>query len=67
MALSDNVRKYRIAAKMSQEHLAKEAGIDQSSVCKIERGVLVPTVMTLDDISRVLHVSLDELVHGTDS
>lgn len=64
MALSDNIRKYRIAAKMSQAQLAKEAGVDQSAICKLEKGLFIPTVVLLDEISRVLRVSLDELVHG---
>ncbi len=65
MALSDNIRKYRIAAKMSQAQLAKEAGVDQSAICKLEKGLFIPTVVLLDEISSALHVSLDELVHGT--
>lgn len=64
MALSDNIRKYRIAAKMSQAQLAKEAGVDQSAICKLEKGLFIPTVVLLDEISIALHVSLDELVHG---
>ena len=67
MALSDNIRKYRIAAKMSQAQLAKEAGVDQSAICKLEKGLFIPTVVLLDEISRSLHVTLDELVHGTGS
>lgn len=64
MALSDNIRKYRCEAQMSQQQLAKMIGIDQSAICKIEKGVFVPTVMVLDDIASALKVSLDDLVHG---
>lgn len=49
---------------MSQAQLAKEAGVDQSAICKLEKGLFIPTVVLLDEISRVLRVSLDELVHG---
>lgn len=64
MVLSENIRKYRCDAGMSQQELAKSIGVDQSAICKIEKGVFVPTVMVLDDIASVLKVSLDELVHG---
>ena len=64
MALSDNIREYRCKAEMSQQQLAKAIGVDQSAICKIEKGVFVPTVMVLDDIASVLNVSLDDLVHG---
>ena len=64
MALSDNIRKYRLDAKMSQAQLAKEAGVDQSAICKLEKGLFIPTVVLLDEISRALHVAIDELMHG---
>lgn len=65
MTLSENIRKYRLAANMSQSQLAKEAGVDQSAICKLEKGLFIPTVVLLDEIARSLHVTLDELVHGT--
>lgn len=64
MALSDNIQKYRREAGMSQEQLAKAVGVDQSAICKMEKGLFVPTVMVLDDLAGALHVTLDELVHG---
>lgn len=64
MALSDNIRKYRTNAQMSQAQLAKVTGVDQSAICKLEKGLFIPTVALLDEISRALHVSLDELMHG---
>ena len=67
MALSDNVRPYRCKAQLSQTQLAKMVGVDPSAICKIEKGLFIPTVVLLDDIASVLKVSLDELVHGNDT
>lgn len=64
MALSDNIRRCREVAQLSQGELAKRCGIDQSAVCKMEKGLFVPTVMVLDEIANALNVSLDELVRG---
>lgn len=64
MALSDNIRRYRQRAGISQSQLAKSAGVNQSAICKMEKGVIVPTISTLDDIARVLNVSIDDLVRG---
>ena len=65
MSLSENIQRYRSRAGLSQTELAKLVGIDQSAVCKMEKGLFVPTVMVLDGIARALNVSLDDLVHGS--
>ena len=41
------LRNARLAAGLSQEALAFEAGIDRTCVSMLERGVRVPTVATL--------------------
>ena len=41
------LRNARLAAGLSQEALAFEAGIDRTYVSMLERGVRVPTVATL--------------------
>lgn len=64
MNLSENVRHYRTQANLSQSQLARAIGVDQSAICKIEKGMFVPTVVLVDEIARALHVSIDELVRG---
>lgn len=64
MNLSENIRKYRIQANLSQSQLAKTVGVDQSAICKMEKGLFIPTVVLVDEIARTLHVSIDELVRG---
>lgn len=49
------LRKERLAAKLTQEKLARLAGVPQSSVSKLERGdILAPTFDTLDRLARAL-------------
>ena len=41
------IKEKRLQKEMSQEELAKKAGIDQSDLSKIERGILNPSVKML--------------------
>ena len=64
LALSDNIKKLRTKAGISQSHLAKTVGVNQSAICKMEKGMIIPSVATLDDIARALNVAIDDLVRG---
>ena len=64
MSLSENIRKYREEAGMSQVQLAKEVGVDQSAICKMEKGLFIPTVVLVAEIAHTLGVTIDELVYG---
>lgn len=64
LALSDNIKKLRTKAGISQSHLAKAVGVNQSAICKMEKGMLIPSIATLDDIARALNVAIDDLVRG---
>lgn len=44
----------RKAAGLSQEHLAKLAGIRQETLCRLENGKHSPTIRTVDKIDRAL-------------
>ena len=65
LALSDNIKKLRTKAGISQSHLAKTVGVNQSAICKMEKGMLIPSIATMDDIARALNVAIDDLVRGT--
>lgn len=65
LALSDNIKKLRTKAGISQSHLAKTVGVNQSAICKMEKGMLIPSIAMLDDIARALNVAIDDLVRGT--
>ena len=52
------IKEKRLQKEMSQEELAKKAGIDQSDLSKIERGTLNPSVRMLKKISKGLGLKL---------
>lgn len=57
-----NIRYLRNRGKLTQEELAKLAGISYVTITKIERGVVNnPRVWTLIKIAKALGVSLDNL------
>ena len=61
--LSQNIKKLRKQHKLSQEELAKRAGVTYSTLIKIESGTNKnPTIRTLKKIADALKVSLDELI-----
>jgi transcriptional regulator with XRE-family HTH domain len=60
--LSQNIKKLRKQRKLSQEELAKKAGVTYSTLIKLESGVNKnPTIKTIQQIAAALEVSLDEL------
>lgn len=61
MTLSVNIRKYRLAARLSQEGLAQAAGLGHMTVSRLERGSPRPSLDTLQKLARALGVSLDDL------
>jgi transcriptional regulator with XRE-family HTH domain len=56
-----NLRRLRVARKLSQETLAADAGVDRSYVGRLERGLENPTVGMLDKLAGVLSVPISEL------
>jgi len=61
--LAKTIKELRKKHKISQEELAKKAGITYSTLIKIESGVNDnPTMKTMKRIADALDVSLDELV-----
>ena len=60
--LSQNIKKLRKQRKLSQEELAKKAGVTYSTLIKLESGVNKnPTIKTIQQIAAALEVTLDEL------
>ena len=60
-ALGASLKKRRIAANMSQETLAFEAGVDRTYISGIERGVANPSVLALANICFCLNITLADL------
>jgi transcriptional regulator with XRE-family HTH domain len=60
--LAQTIKEFRKKQKISQEELAKQAGITYSTLIKIESGANDnPTIKTMKKIADALDVSLDEL------
>lgn len=61
--LAQTIKELRKKRKISQEELAKQAGITYSTLIKIESGANDnPTIKTMRKIADALRVTLDDLV-----
>lgn len=59
--IGERIRKLRKVHGLSQEKLAERAGIDRSHMGFIEQGRRQPTIATLQKLTKVLGISLEEL------
>jgi transcriptional regulator with XRE-family HTH domain len=57
-----NLRRYRHAAKLSQEELAHRADIDRTYISSLERSVYAAGIDVVDRIARVLGVEAADLL-----
>lgn len=57
-----NVRRFRLARRMSQEALALESDIDRTYMSGIERGVANPSAVLLSRLAKVLKLTVGDLV-----
>lgn len=53
-----NLRRIRTEQKVSQEHLAVDAGVDRTYVSGIERQEFNPTVDILDRLAKALSIDI---------
>ena len=61
--LIDNIKKLRKEQNLSQEQLAKRAGVTYSALTKVEGGTIKnPTVGTLRKIADAVNTSIDALI-----
>jgi transcriptional regulator with XRE-family HTH domain len=51
-----NLRKYRLEAKLSQEALANEAGVDRTYISALERSVYSASIDMIERLASVLDV-----------
>ena len=61
-----NLARIRQAKGLTQEHVYGEAGISQHFLSTLESGKRNPSIVTLLRISKVLQVSILELLSGLD-
>jgi transcriptional regulator with XRE-family HTH domain len=57
-----NVRRLRVAAGLSQEAFAVDAGLDRTYISRIERNLENPTVSALERIAKALGADVVELL-----
>ena len=57
-----NVRRYRLAARLSQEAVAELMGVDRAHVSAIERGLQNATLLTILQAAQALSVRPAELL-----
>jgi transcriptional regulator with XRE-family HTH domain len=60
--VGENVRRYRIAAGMSQAELAERMGVDRAYISGLEGGARNPTVLTLWHTAVALGVDIASLL-----
>jgi transcriptional regulator with XRE-family HTH domain len=60
----ENLREARRTAGLSQEELAKRAGIDRPTISVYEHGKREPNMSTLVKLARALGVPAEALVRG---
>lgn len=59
--MHNRIREYREALGMTQEELAKKAGISRPFLSTVETGTAIPTVAKAADIAAALETTVDEL------
>jgi len=63
--LARNLRRLRLAQKLTQEQLANSAGLRQALVSELEAGKLDVRIDTLNRLAKALNASLAELFDET--
>jgi transcriptional regulator with XRE-family HTH domain len=67
MDLGKNIKQIREFKNISQEFMAHELEISQSTYAKIENGQLIPKVDRLQQIAHILEVDLSTLLNTTNN
>ncbi len=62
MNVGFGIRKARLEARLSQEELANQAGINRTYLSQLENGRSSPTLEILERISGALQIGLSELI-----
>lgn len=62
MNFSENLRRIRKESGYTQQDIAERLSVAQATVANYERGVRIPDVDTLVKLSKILKVSVDDLI-----
>ena len=66
IAFGQVLKRYRLQAKISQEALALECGLDRTFISALERGIRQPSLRSLFKVSKTLNVNPDQIVKDVD-
>lgn len=62
MPLSENIKRRRTQANITQAELAEAVGVSRPMIAQIERGTKVPNAYLIQDISKLFGCTVDELL-----
>lgn len=60
--VGETIKQIREAQSISQRQLARSAGLAPQGLSKLERGLVVPSITTLDALARELHIDTFDLI-----
>lgn len=60
--IGENIRRLRKEKNITQEKICQEANISQPYLSRVERDLFTPSIKLLYRISKVLNVTIDELI-----
>lgn len=66
MALITKIKEYREKAGLKQSELADQVGTRRETIVHLENGKYNPSLKLAMDISKVFHVTVEELFEFTD-
>jgi ribosome-binding protein aMBF1 (putative translation factor) len=66
-AFGQAVRSQREARGWSQEGLAEHADLNRSFVGEVERGSVIPSIVTIEKLAGGLGLEMAKLIHDTES
>lgn len=65
-AFGQTLREFRKKEKLSQEKLAQESNLDRTYVSLLERGLRQPSITTVFQLSKALHVSPTQIISAVE-
>lgn len=63
MSVADNIKKLREDKGLMQKEVAAEIGLKPAHYNKIEKGLVEPSIDTLDKLAAYYGITIDQIVH----
>ena len=65
MNIGNNIKQIRELKNYTQDYVASELGVSQSTYARIEKGTIVPKIDKLQRIAEILEVDMSTLLNTT--